>query len=174
LGMENAMKAGVGSCAVRTDDGITVGALAVVNNLGDVLAWESGEILAGARDPATGRFADTARTLMRLPDFTGPPAAAVSENTNLIVAATDAKLDKAGACQLARMASAGMARVLSPAHSTFDGDIVFAFSTGDKPGEVNRLGAIAAEMVAIAINRGVLEADGLGVVPAVRDFAARR
>lgn len=171
LGIENAMKAGVGSASVRTDDGMTVGALAVVNNLGNVLETRTGRILAGTRDPRTGSFLDTARTLARVPDLPLPANTPVAENTNLVVVATDAKLDKAGAAKLARMASAGMARVLSPAHSTFDGDIVFAFSTGDKPGEVNRLGAIAAALVEIAINRAVLEADGLGALPAVKDLS---
>jgi L-aminopeptidase/D-esterase-like protein len=168
FGMEHALKAGVGSVSTRTDDGITVAALAVVNNLGDVLDHQTGRILAGTRDPATGRFVDTARTLARL---SLPPAASpVAENTNLVVAATDARLDKAGANKLARMAAAGMARVLSPAHSTFDGDLAFAFSTGDRPSDVNRLGAIAQGLVMEAINRAVIEADGLGAVPALKDL----
>jgi len=168
LGIPNAMKSGVGSASVRTNDGVTVGALAVVNNLGDVLDCKTGEILAGTRDPNTNKFLDTARVLMGMPDPFVPP---VPENTNLVVVATDAKLDKIGAAKLARMASAGMARTLSPAHTTFDGDVVFAFSTGEKNSDVNRLGAIGAEMTAIAINRAVTEADGLGEIPAVRDLA---
>ncbi|HUT55405.1 MAG TPA: P1 family peptidase [bacterium] len=173
FGIEHAVKAGVGSASARTDDGITVGALAVVNNLGDVLDHKTGRILAGTRDPKTGSFVDTARTLARLAMPTDAMASPVAENTNLIVAATDAKLDKAGANKFARMASAGMARVLSPAHSTFDGDIVFAFSTGQRPSDVNRVGAIAAELVMQAINRAVLLADGLGTVPALKDLNSR-
>lgn len=168
LGIENAVKAGVGSAGLVTPQGVSVGALAVVNNLGDVLDCETGAILAGTRDPKTGGFLDTAQALVRMPL---PPTPPVAENTNLIVVATDARLDKAGAAKLARMASAGMARVLRPAHSTYDGDLVFAFSTGDKNGEVNQLGTIAADLVALAINRAVTFADGLGVIPAVKDLA---
>jgi len=71
---------------------------------------------------------------------------------------------------LARMASAGMARTLSPVHSTFDGDLVFAFSCGDQACEINALGAAAAKTVEAAIVRAVLNADGLGVLPAVKDL----
>jgi L-aminopeptidase/D-esterase-like protein len=167
FGIENAVKAGVGSCAEKTGDGISVGALAVVNNLGDVLDTETGEIIAGTRDPATGKFVDTAKTLAGM---AGTPAPATGENTNLVVVATDAGLSKADATKLARMASAGMARVLRPAHSTFDGDMVFAVSVGNRKAEINRLGVIASEMVGIAINRAVITADGLGVLPSLKDL----
>ncbi len=166
FGVPNATKAGVGEASITTRDGVTVAALAVVNNLGDVLDHATGEIIAGTRDPKTGRFVDTAKTLAGMADFTPP----MSENTNLIAVVTDAALDKAGANKLARMASAGMARTLRPAHSTFDGDMVFAFSYGQKKSDVNRLGIIAADAVAMAINRAVIEADGLGVIPAYKDL----
>ena len=168
FGLERAMKGGVGSASLRTADGIAVGALAVVNNLGDVLDWRTGAIIAGARNP-DGGFADTARTLAAMSAFI-PPAPPVGESTNLVAVCTDAKLDKAGAAKLARMASAGMARVLRPAFSTFDGDLCFAFSTGEKTSEVNRLGTIAAELTARAINRAVMAADGLGLVTAAADL----
>ena len=169
FGLENAMKGGVGSAALKTADGLTVGALSVVNNLGDVLD-PAGKIIAGTLDPKTGEFADTAKVMAQMAPLAPQP---ISENTNLVVVATDAFLDKTGAAKLARMASAGMARALKPAHTTFDGDIVFAFSTGNRPGEVNRLGIIAADMVGIAIARAVLEADGLGAVKSAREMIRR-
>ncbi len=161
LGMENAVKGGVGSASLRSSEGVTVGALAVVNNLGDVLDMETGAVLAGTRDPASGGFVNTEKFLRE----GAAPDIAAGENTNLVAVATDAVLDKAGAAKLARMASAGMGRVLAPAHSVFDGDLVFAFSTGDRPLDVNRLGAMAAYTVALSINRAVTEASSLGGVP---------
>ncbi|MFO8056625.1 MAG: P1 family peptidase [bacterium] len=163
LGIENATKGGVGSASVRSPEGVTVGALSVVNNLGDVLDMETGAVLAGARDPSSGKYANTEKLLREGAPVESP---AGGENTNLVAVATDAALDKAGAAKLARMASAGMARVLAPAHSVFDGDLVFAFSTGDKPLDINRLGAMAAHAVALSINRAVTEASSLGGVPA--------
>jgi len=164
LGIENAVKGGVGSASVRSSEGAAVGALAVVNNLGDVLDMETGKVLAGARDPETGNYIDTEKFMRE----GRPPEIAAGENTNLVAVATDAALDKAGAAKLARMASAGMARVLAPAHSVFDGDLCFAFSTGDKLLDVNRLGTMAAYVVALAINRAVTEASSLGGVPSCK------
>jgi len=165
--MASAMKSGLGSASIVSGDGLVVGAIAVVNNLGDVLDYRTGAILAGARDPKTGQFLNSTRffaSMNRGFEFTPP------RNTNLGVICTNAKLDKTGACKLARMAEAGFARTLSPFHSTFDGDIIFAVSTGEAQSEINRLGVLAAEVLARAVNNAVLDADGLGVVPSLKDL----
>ena len=167
FGIDNAVKSGVGSSSIKMTDGVTVGALAVVNNLGDVIDYRTGQILAGSRDLKTGEFADTAKVLTGRPGMVAPP---FGENTNLVAVVTDAKFDKVDSNKIARMASAGMARTLSPVHSTFDGDLVFAFSYGDKKSDVNRIGTQAAEMVAIAINRAVTESEGLGGIPSIKDL----
>ena len=165
--MASAMKSGLGSASIVFNDGLAMGALAVVNNLGDVLDYQTGTILAGARDPKPQQFLNSARFFAGVNrgfEFTPP------RNTNLGVICTNAKLDKTGACKLAKMAEAGFARTLSPFHSTFDGDIIFAVSTGDMQSEINRLGILAAEVLARAANNAVLNADGLGVVPALKDL----
>ena len=61
------------------------------------------------------------------------------------------------------MAQAGLARAIRPAFAPFDGDVVFALSTGERPlsgGEAqhSRLGGVAADCLARAIARGVYEA----------------
>jgi L-aminopeptidase/D-esterase-like protein len=78
------------------------------------------------------------------------------------------------------MAQDGLARALRPAHSPFDGDVVFAISTaqqeanGDTPRAVlvTRLGALAADVLARAIARAIYEATALADsdVPAWRDL----
>ena len=168
LGPDHATKGGLGSASARTADGVSVGALAVVNNLGDVLDWRDGRILAGARGPEG--FVDSARVLASLTSL-APAAPPIGQATNLVAVCTDAALDKNGAAKLARMASAGMARALRPAFITFDGDLCFAFSTGDRAADVNVLGAIAADLVGRAINRAVVAADGLGVLPSAAELS---
>jgi L-aminopeptidase/D-esterase-like protein len=162
-----AMKAGIGSACLETGDGSKVAALVVVNNFGDVLNHKTGDIIAGCRDPRTGKFIDVAKTLSGMDK---KPDIKSRENTNLAVVATNAKLTKTQASKLAQMAQVGLARTLSPAHSTFDGDVVFALSVGKKPSEINRLGILAAEALAQAVNRAVKKADGLGVLPALKDI----
>ena len=64
----------------------------------------------------------------------------------------------------------GFARALSPPHTAFDGDTLFALSVGDLPADLTRLGLAAADAVAHAIARGVRAATSLPGLPAARDL----
>lgn len=118
---------GVGSWA---DDhgGSTVAALAVVNAFGDVLDAE-GRIVAGARGE-DGEPLDTARALREGAGPAGFGDGAAGENTTLGVVATDAPLSRRDLRIVARQAMNGLVRRVSPAGTLFDGDMVFALSTG--------------------------------------------
>jgi D-aminopeptidase len=78
--------------------------------------------------------------------------------------ATDATLDKAQAERVAMAAHDGMARAILPSHTPFDGDIVFAVSTGARPApdaaRLLALGHAAAVTLSRAIARGVWAARG--------------
>ncbi len=106
-----------------------------------------------------------------VPIAKGRPA----ENTTIAIVATDAALTKAQAKQLAVIAQDGLARAIYPAHTTLDGDTVFAAATGRRPlgeavHEIAELGAIAANVLARAVARGVFEAKALpGGPPSWRD-----
>lgn len=157
LGPERASPGGVGTASVR-GAGHVVGALAVVNALGDVLD-AAGAVVAGARD-GHGGFADTARLLR---DASDHPPVHPGTNTTLCVVATDAPLDRAGLHGLARAGSVGQARRIAPVHTAFDGDITFAVSTAPEaalvaPERLVALGAMAADAVAEAIERAVAAA----------------
>ena len=65
-------------------------------------------------------------------DFSACGAWAAGANTTIAVVATDAPLDKSGCRRLAMMAQDGLARAIRPAHTPFDGDTVFALSTGER------------------------------------------
>jgi L-aminopeptidase/D-esterase-like protein len=156
LGPERAMPGGVGTASM-TEAGFTVGALAVVNALGDVVDG-AGRILAGARD-ANGGFADSMK-LARQGAAGGRPLAGT--NTTLVVVATDAPLDRSTLQALARAGSAAQARSIAPVHTPFDGDITFAVSTAREvapadPGLILALCAMTVEVVSTAIERAVRE-----------------
>jgi L-aminopeptidase/D-esterase-like protein len=72
------------------------------------------------------------------------PRRAEGTNTTLAVVATNAHLSKPQAQKLAQLAQHGCVRGLSPAHTVFDGDIVFAVSTGAAAADLTQLGVIAA------------------------------
>jgi L-aminopeptidase/D-esterase-like protein len=84
-----------------------------------------------------------------------------ARNTTIACVATDAALTPAEAKRLAIMAQAGLARAIRPVHAPFDGDVVFAISTGvqtlreARPAHLARLGALAADTLARAVARGV-------------------
>lgn len=162
LGMAQAMKAGVGSAAVRFPDGLIVSALMVANPLGDVVDLD-GQIIAGARLPGGG-WANAADVLAQ-----DRAQAACAANTVIGVVATNARLDKAQATKVAQMAHDGMARAIRPAHTMFDGDTIFALSAGDAHADVSRVGEAAAQMTAAAIVRAVRSARPAGGLPGLGD-----
>jgi len=164
LGLRYAMKGGLGSASVRIGRGVTVGALAAVNALGDVVDPRTGHIVAGTRRPAVGGFLDTAQAMR---GELGQTILGLM-NTTLVVVAVDAALDKAELTLLAGMAHDGMARAVRPAHTMLDGDTVFALSTGDRQANLSALGAAAADVVAEAIVRAVRAARPLHGVPATQ------
>ncbi len=173
FGIERAMKAGIGCWTeeVAASDGsgqsARVSALAAVNAFGDIRDPETGRIIAGARMSQGSReFADTVAAMRR-----GTVRKGFGEsNTVLVTVATDAALTKHEAQRLATMAASGAPRVVSPAHTRFDGDVVFALSVGDRHADVNALGAAAADAVAHAIARGVTQVHGAGGVPGLLDW----
>lgn len=175
------LKGGLGTASTVLDSGVTVGAIVVVNSVGDVF------------DPATGLPWMTA--LATEFELSPPPAeqlAAYAErhrelsplNTTIAVVATDAVLSKAGCQRMAVAAQDGLARAIRPIHTPLDGDTVFALATGtvevapspDTPAAmspetalVTALGTAAADCLARAVLAGVLAATQVAGVPAHRD-----
>jgi D-aminopeptidase len=169
------LKGGVGSASAVTRDGHTVGALVAVNACG------SANVGAGPHFWAAPFEVDGEFGGLGFPR-TVPPAALTpvakgrpGENTSIAIVATDADLSKAQTKELAVIAQDGLARAIYPAHTTLDGDTVFAAATGRRPltdpiNEITELGAIAANALARAVARGVFEAKSLpGCPPSWRD-----
>lgn len=159
LGPDGAAAGGLGTWSA-TIGPYTVGALAVVNALGDVRDAE-GRIIAGARD-ATGAFVDAEAGLRAAWPATDPqgPGPRPATNTTLTVVATDAPLDRTALEKLARAASAALVRRITPAATQFDGDITFALSTAEAvepcaPRQLMALGAAATHTLERAIQRAV-------------------
>lgn len=153
------LKGGLGSASARLSNGLTVGALVVVNALGQATVgvtrhfwaapWELEAEFGGLGLPAAFPAAHEP-----------PPAKRVGEATTIAVVATDAALDRPALHRLAVAAHDGMARALVPSHTPLDGDLVFAASTGARPlrdpgADAFLLGHAAACCLARAIARGV-------------------
>ncbi len=166
-GVARAMKGGVG-CALHESAGVVVGALAVVNALGDVRD-AGGAIIAGARD-GEGGFVDVARRMAdgdvpqrRMADLQG-------RNTTIALIATNAALSRVELQHLAAAAGAAIYRRITPSGTTFDGDVVFsACPTDGRPAAVPHVEALAVRALEEAIERAVRRARGRDGIPGLAD-----
>ena len=172
------LRGGLGSASAVSPEGYTVGAVVAVNAVGQVTIGEGPHFWAAPYEIGS--------------EFGGlgwpaalPPAALTlrtkghaSGNTTIAVIATDAALTKPQAKRLAITAQDGLSRAIRPVHTPLDGDTVFAAATGLRPltdpiWSLASLGALAADVLARAVARGVYAAaSSIGVTdlpPAWRD-----
>ena len=170
LGFKQATKGGLGTASKQIGRGIVIAALAVVNAAGDVIEPATQAIIAGARRPLIGGFANSMQFVEITLGQTLHEKAQWGGNTTLAVVATNVALSKTGATKVAQMAHDGLARTIRPVHTMTDGDIVFALSHGDKTGDVGLVGAVAADVLGQAIVRAVRAAETLHGIPAARDL----
>ena len=167
-GPKRAMKSGIGTASITLPNGLVVAALVAVNAVGDVIDPATSTVIAGARtEDGTGLI--DARRLIR----TGKVAALLrGEATTIGVVATNARLTKVQANKMAQMAHDGLARVIEPVHTPYDGDTIFALATGDLQGDADLLtvGSLGAQVIAEAVLRAVRAATGIPGFPAARDI----
>lgn len=164
-GMDYAMKTGIGSYAVQIGD-LKIGAIVVLNALGDVYDWRTGEQIAGFMTEDHKALRSTmeqmSSSIEAKDKFTG--------NTTLAVVVTNAKFDKAQLCKIAGMAHDGYARSINPVHTSADGDSIYAVSVGEVAADQDLVGALGAEVVSEAIIRAVYNSESAYGLPAAADL----
>lgn len=138
-GRERASPGGLGSTSGALG-GHALGALAVVNALGNVVD-RAGRVIAGARGERAGEWLDGSTLARTGASGSAPPRPGT--NTTLAVVATDAPLSRGELARVVRVAATGLARRIDPVHTPFDGDVVFALSTGRDVEEIGPLEALA-------------------------------
>jgi len=169
------LKGGVGTASLELPGGVVVGAIVAANAYGRVHDPITGELYARflelngefklkrpPRPPSAPNYTDL---------FTNP---LLSGNTVIGCVATNARLSKAQAQKVAQTAHDGIARAVFPAHTMFDGDVIFCLATGEVeiagPAELSCLGAVAADVFARALVHGVLHAYSVGGLVSYRDL----
>ncbi len=155
------LKGGLGSASVQLPGGAMVGALVAVNAVGSVVADATGRFHAATYE-WEGEFGGRG-VATEIPAFDVPPIkGAAAENTTIAIVATDVTLSQAQATRVAVAAHDGLARAIVPAHTLFDGDLVFAAATGARPAptpeEALLIGHSAALCLTRAVARGVFAA----------------
>ena len=172
LGMDRAVKGGVGTDLVELGDGIVVGSIVAVNALGGVFDPETGRVVAGPRTDDGAAMHDSLELIVA-PGFRDTQSAA-SGNTTIGVVATNSLLNVEQANKLAQVAHDGLAMAVRPAHTMRDGDTMFALATGtdDSRVDMDRLCAATALSVSRSIVGAVIRAEGIGGIPSVRELAS--
>jgi L-aminopeptidase/D-esterase-like protein len=141
-GFEHMRPGGLGS-AIRPAGDANVGALVVLNAVGDVFGLDGEPLTGGPHEP-------------------GPPAPfpEALAHTTLVVLATDAQLTRSTLSRLAVRAHDALGACIRPVHTRFDGDIVFAVSCGSIEADVEIVAEAAFGATAAAIERSVKTAAG--------------
>ena len=124
------MKGGLGSSASTFQNGLRVGAIAVVNCMGNVFDIETGKTVAGTRREDGKGFYEAFELFSGLKHHL-PRSTESCENTTIGVVATNAKLRQKETARVAQMAHDGFARAIRPVHMLQDGDTIFSVATGE-------------------------------------------
>ena len=169
MGIGRAMKGGLGMASLRAGR-LIVAALVAVNAFGDIVNPSNGEIVAGARAPSGDGFANTSLAMRTM---VGRNVLAF-KSTVIGVIATNARLDVPQANIIAEAAHDGLARVVRPAHTLFDGDTLFTLATGKLRAHQALVSDMAAEAISLAILNGVMAAEDAGGLPAAGGLSARK
>jgi L-aminopeptidase/D-esterase-like protein len=172
LGIQNAVKSGIGTASITIKEGLLVSAIVAVNAFGDVIDPNNLKIKAGVRMPNESGKTEFADTLQVMKNMASSNHLSFGRHSNTVigVVATNAKMNKENINKIAQMAQDGLARTIRPAHCMVDGDTIFSLSLGNQIADVNTVGAFAAEAFSIATLRAVEMATTLADIPALTDL----
>lgn len=148
------MTGGLGRAEIKLPNGIEVIAYAVVNCVGDVRN-AANDIVAGAVN-SHGQFANCEHYLL---SGQAEKDLFTYTNTTLVTVCTNVTFSKSELKRIAKMATAGMARAITPIFTRFDGDILFCVSVGDYIASELTIGTLAAAAVRLAILDAVKDSE---------------
>lgn len=168
-GPQYCMKGGLGSSSVKGTADLVVGAVVVVNAVGDVKDPKTYETIAGGRDAHTGEWINSCDYLKQQHGSMALPGT----NTTIGVVAMNAKLTKAEAKKIAQLTHNALARTIYPVHTMLDGDTIFVLGTGDRQYSVDYLGQLATEAMEQAIVNGVKMAESIEQVESYQSLQGK-
>ena len=164
-GNDSSMKSGLGCYALQVGR-LQVGAIVIVNAIGDVYEMDSNKQLAGLLNKNKDKMLDSEVEAVKLLQL----ASMFSLNTTIAAIITNADLDKAEMNKVAAMASNGIARTIRPVNTSMDGDSVYALCTGKVKSSADVVGTLAAHVLGKAINKAVLETDEMYGLKSAKSF----
>jgi len=165
LGPENAMKSGLGSATIKVGE-LIVSAMVAVNSFGDIYDYKNNKQIAGVYDYKNNKLLNTIDIMKNKNRNLGFNI----QNTTIGIIATNAKLTKAEANKISEMAHNGFARSINPIHTMVDGDTIFTMATNEIMADISLIGTMAGEAMSKAIVNGVLFAEGVCGLKALKDI----
>ncbi|PQQ35145.1 peptidase S58, partial [Photorhabdus luminescens] len=166
-GFDKAMKGGLGTASVKLPGGLTIGAMVVVNAVGEIRDPKNGKTIAGACDK-NGHLIDLMPYIIKNNKDNNFIQGA---NTTIGIICCNANMNKSQMKKVAQMAHDGLARTIYPVHTMSDGDTIFAAATGGVDSSVNTVGILAAEVMAAAVLDAVKSAKSKFGVRGYADLA---
>lgn len=163
------MKGGLGSYAFKYDK-FEIGAVVIVNALGDIYNMEDGSILAGVLSEDGKRIVSAEDIVL---DKIYTEQDFFNKNTTIGCIITNATLTNSQATKVSSLAQNGLARVIWPVHTSADGDSVFTMSSGKIDVDTDVVGSIASEVLAFAINDAIKNAESAYGIKSMLDFRVR-
>jgi L-aminopeptidase/D-esterase-like protein len=165
-GLQHMMKGGVGIAEEKLND-VWVRCLSIVNPVGDVVDQEQ-RILAGAQHK--GKFLASKDPNIRWKS----PLVGFAQNTILSVLMINVDFDKSQLHYLAERTHNGIVRSVIPAHTSFDGDIVFALTTGESKSNIDLVAEIGSEVTRKSILNSVFHATSIDKIPSFKDLSTNQ
>ncbi|MBI9102534.1 MAG: P1 family peptidase [Spirochaetales bacterium] len=160
------MKGGLGTASRKLGD-LIIGAIVAVNCFGDIIDPSTGKIIAGALNESKDGFPGSLNVISKTP---AEEPSVLKSNTTIGAIATNGKFTKPQMTKIAQMAHDGFARTINPIHTMYDGDTIFALSTGEVTADVTTLGAVAAEVMAEAVLNGIKAAESAFGIPGYKEI----
>lgn len=151
LGMDYAMKSGLGCYAVQSGE-LKIGAIVSVNALGDIFDYDTNEKIAGLLSEDKNGFRSSEEQLIK--SSTGDENL-FTANTTIGVIITNGKFNKTQMNKIASMGHNGYARTINPLHTTADGDSIYAMSVGEVEANIDAVGTLAAKVMGKAVNNAI-------------------
>jgi L-aminopeptidase/D-esterase-like protein len=153
-GMQRASKSGIGIFAAQIGQ-LQIGAVVVVNAIGDIYSHD-GKRISGLMNIGRTDFADSTEELYKISQ---PADLLAHQNTTIGAILTNGKFDETALTKIAQMTGAAYARCIRPVNTMSDGDSIYAVSLGDVQADINMTGTMAADVMAMAIERAILASD---------------
>ncbi|MCR5623846.1 MAG: P1 family peptidase [Lachnospiraceae bacterium] len=155
LGMDYCMKSGIGSYAVQIGE-LKIGAIVVVNSLGDIFDHKTGKQIAGLLTEDKNSLRNTLDFMAEKNEVRDNKFVS---NTTIGIIMTNADFAKPELCKIAGMSHNGYARAINPVHTSVDGDTIFAVANGKVKADIDVVGTVAAQVMSEAIIKALESAE---------------